>query len=98
MTKTLVAVIAALAVATVVYNKIAQHRLAVQTAQVQAEAAGIAVSKTNLIMLALEKIAALAKIAYQKILIALTIAQTKATIAGGGAWATFWALASGPIG
>ena len=98
VTKTLVVVIVALSVATVAYNKIAQHRLAVQTAQNAAEAAGLKIAKTNLIMLALEKIAALAKIVYSKILIALTIAQMKATIAGGGAWATFWALATGPIG
>ena len=49
-------------------------------------------------MLALEKIAALAKIVWMKILTAVTIAQAKAALAGGGAWATFWALATGPIG
>ena len=98
MTKVLVAVTVALAVATVAYNKIAQHRLAVQLAQNQAEAAGLTISKTNLIMLALEKIAALAKIVWMKILTAVTIAQAKAAIAGGGAWKVFWAAATGPIG
>ena len=98
MTKTLVTVIAALAVATVAYNKIAQHRLAVQTAQVQAEAAGIAVSKKGLIQMALEKVAALAKIVWMKIMTAVTNAQTTAALVGGGAWTTFWLAATGPIG
>ena len=98
MTKVLVVLTVGLAVATVAYNKIAQHRLAVKLAQNQAEVAGLAINKQNLIMMALEKIAALAKIVWMKILTVVTIAQAKAALAGGGAWTAFWIAATGPIG